>query len=380
MGILTFIVPRVKDGSDNNKLIRACNLILIFCFGLTACFNTNKEKELKLQWKENQVTGLAFSRIFFPESPEDSIKNLLTVHLFTGENPPPVIGQFRLTINQIVFEPLIPLTRGLTYEVRFRNQPWSKIQVPPAYPDLPPEVLNVFPTQDSLPENFLKIYIGFSTPMQEDQALRYLLLIRNKTDTVESAFLPLQQELWNKDRTILTVWLHPGRIKRDLQPNKKMGAPLHEGDSYQLIISKECEDIHGVQLKQSYIKNIKVVSRDSLSPTPETWQVKSPAAGTRNALELKFNESLVYTLIQESIEINNPEKKTIEGELKIMAKETGVSFIPTFVWKRGWYTILISSRLEDLAGNNLSRPFDNDFAVNRNDRHPDVFEIRFEVK
>ena len=39
-------------------------------------------------------------------------------------------------------------------------------------------------------------------------------------------FLDLQPELWNAEGTVLTLWLDPGRIKRDLIPNKELGIPL----------------------------------------------------------------------------------------------------------------------------------------------------------
>ena len=65
--------------------------------------------------------------------------------------------------------------------------------------------------------------------MQEGQALENITVIKNGKDTIPSIFLDLQPELWNKERTILTLWLDPGRIKRDLQPNKKLGLPLELG-------------------------------------------------------------------------------------------------------------------------------------------------------
>ena len=77
-----------------------------------------------------------------------------------------------------------------------------------------------------MPENLLKIYLRFSHPMREGQSDKYISLIKNGKDTLPDVFLNLQPELWNEDRTVLTVWLDPGRIKRDLQPNLKLGNPL----------------------------------------------------------------------------------------------------------------------------------------------------------
>lgn len=381
MATWIYTVHPVRDGSDYKIWIRACYQVLIISFLLVACnADKNAVKNITIKWKETQATALVIPREFVQGIPDDSISELISIHLFKKADRPAVLGDFHLSTNQIVFTPLIPLTRGLTYEVIYRNNSVGIIQIPVAESDVEPEVLAVFPSQDTLPENLLKIYIKFSSPMQEDQSMNHLSLIRNESDTVSSAFLPLQQELWNKERTILTVWLHPGRIKRELQPNKNLGNPLQAGGFYHIIISQQWKDINGASLKQSYIKKFTVASRDSLIPDTKNWRIFHPVAGSKNAMELKFDESLVYTLIQESIEIYNPEKKQIDGNLEVLPNETGVLFTPTFNWKKGGYLISIQTRLEDLAGNNLNRAFDQDISVKQQGVETDSFEIQFDVK
>ena len=41
---------------------------------------------------------------------------------------------------------------------------------------------------------------------------------------MKSIFLELENELWNPEHTQLTLWLDPGRIKRDLIPNQRKRA------------------------------------------------------------------------------------------------------------------------------------------------------------
>ena len=381
MAILIYIVHRVRDGSDYKIWIRAFHQALIISFLLVSCnSDKNAVNYISIQWKETQATSLVIPREFVQDIPDDSISELLFIHLIKEGDRPAVLGDFQLSENRIVFTPLIPMTRGLKYEVLLRNNSLGVVQIPVAETDVKPEVLAVFPSQDTLPENLLKIYIKFSAPMQEDQAMQHLSLIRNETDTISSAFLSLQQELWNKERTILTVWLHPGRIKRELQPNKNLGAPLQSGGFYRIIISPEWKDINGASLRQLHSKKFTVASRDSLSPDTQKWTLDLPVGGSKNALELKFDEPLIYTLIQESIEIYDQEQKQVDGTLEVLPEETGVAFIPTFNWKKGSYYIRIQSRLEDLAGNNLNRAFDRDISIEKPISGSDSFEIRFEVK
>jgi hypothetical protein len=71
--------------------------------------------------------------------------------------------------------------------------------------------------------------------MMESRSAGFIKLVKNGTDTLHDAFLDLQPELWNEDRTVITLWLDPGRIKRDLQPNLKLGAPLQQSEKYRSL-------------------------------------------------------------------------------------------------------------------------------------------------
>jgi hypothetical protein len=51
---------------------------------------------------------------------------------------------------------------------------------------------------------------------------------------------------------------------------------------------------------------------------------------------------------------------TIKGAFSIPAKDKTAAFIPAEPWAAGNYTLLVASKLEDLSGNNLNRPFERD--------------------
>ena len=71
--------------------------------------------------------------------------------------------------------------------------------------------------------------------MQEVRnSLEYIKVINLNTQKEEDIFLTLETELWNADHTELTLWLDPGRIKKDLIPNQKLGIPIKNGNSYEL--------------------------------------------------------------------------------------------------------------------------------------------------
>ena len=102
--------------------------------------------------------------------------------------------------------------------------------------------------------------------MSEGQSQKHIFLLNHNNDTIKDVFLDLQPELWDEDRTVLTMWLDPGRIKRDLIPNLQKGNPLKKGQQYTLAVAGEWKDEEGLPLKASYTRKFFVGERDSTGP------------------------------------------------------------------------------------------------------------------
>jgi hypothetical protein len=213
--------------------------------------------------------------------------------------------------------------------------------------------------------------------MQEGDVLKHIHLIKDTYDTLTSVFL--EQELWNNESTMLTLWLDPGRIKQDLRPNKLLGPPLKEGSRYQLVIDKNWQDAEGVLLKKNFTKNFFAGFRDIFSPYEYLWTINAPKAGTKEQLIINFNESLDHVLAENTLSVADANGKEVKGKFIVNDHGTIVNFTPDIEWKQGVYTLQIESRLEDLAGNNLDRLFDTDLAQKQ--KSPKDFHTRkFEIK
>ena len=50
--------------------------------------------------------------------------------------------------------------------------------------------------------------------------------------------------------------------------------------------------------------------------------------------------------------------KRVEGTVEVAEKETIWRFQPKASWKPGTYRLVVDQELEDLAGNNVARPFE----------------------
>lgn len=353
----------------------SCKLSLIFfVLFLPACKQANKE--ITINWKEGRAAGIVIPMHLLDG--DDAAARLLSVRL--ENNAEHMLGDFTMKGEHVLFQPLVPLTRGLRYEVFLSDHLIGKIAVPQADAAGAPKLVAVYPSADSLPENLLKLYLQFSAPMQEGLALQNIALLNAAGDTLRHVFLNLQQELWNKEGTALTIWLDPGRIKRRLIPNQQLGNPLQKGMRYTLIIGNKWKSREGLPLQQSYTKTFSVRERDDAMPQPNNWTLAAPKPATKEALIVQLHESLDYFLLQETILVLDEKGNKVDGIMTISSGEKTLAFLPSAEWKEGLYKLCIASYLEDLAGNNLARPFDRDVTKGSEHEVKDFAERKFEVK
>ncbi len=353
---------------------------LTFFVCLFACRHAGENKSIDIQWKNEQAIAILISDAFVRDIRPDSISALVRIHIAGQPNPVGILGAFEQKGNGLLFTPLIPFTRGMRYDVRVRGTHAGDFEIPENNTGNAPHVTAVYPSGDTLPENLLKIYLYFDQPMREGLSGKYVRLIKNERDTIEGAFLDLQPELWNPERTILTLWLDPGRIKRDLQPNKRLGAPMQRGTHYRVVVSPAWADARGMKLAESYQKTFVTIKKDSLSPRPAQWAIQSPTSSTKQPLKISFKEALDHSLLQEVFTIQDNNGTKVTGRWEIGKLEMYVNFIPDVNWKAGAYQILIEPRLEDLAGNNLVRAFDRDVTQKPEVATGEIVLLHFHVK
>ena len=362
------------------ELLRLGPLLgLALFYFLSGCSEKTQDSPVSILWVDSIPAGLIVSVKSSPSMPEDSVRVLLQVHLMHDQSTQPVAGEYSIQGNEITFHPLIPFTRALSYEVTLRGRVLDRIQIPPIPDSGAPSVLAVYPSADTVPENLLKMYISFSRPMHEMYPLSFVLLLRNGRDTASDAFLDLKPPLWNRESTMLTLWLDPGRIKRDLQPNQKSGPPMQDGSLYELIVLSSWMSKEGAMLRDGYSKKFYVRSRDGVSPDPLRWKIAPPEAGSTDTLKIALGEPLDYLLLREAMHLLDGESNRVRGEFLPGQDEAVLYFIPDNAWNRGKYLLRCESRLEDLAGNNLNRLFDRDITTDAAPVDKPFHEIPFTV-
>ena len=347
---------------------------LVFYFFVTGCTEKKETSSVSIQWEGDKAVAFIVPQEFLSSVSKDSVKELLHIRLATSDQA--IIGDYSFKEGDVIFQPVLAFTRGLTYHVYVRDKLIDELRIQ-AGNTIAPQIIAVYPAIDTVPENLLKFYISFSKPMQEGDVFKHVHLIKDGHDTLTAVFL--EQELWNNESTILTVWLDPGRIKKDLQPNRSLGPPLKTGSWYQFVIDKDWQDGEGVLLKENFIKKFVAGFHDGISPDEKLWTLSSPTTGTKEQLKINFHESLDKVLAENTMSIADENGNEVKGKFSVDSNGTIASFTPDNEWKRGAYLLNIESRLEDLAGNNLDRLFDTDLTKEQKGTtkiHTRRFEIR----
>jgi hypothetical protein len=282
----------------------------------------------------------------------------------------PVLGDYTLRGERLVFTPRFQLKPGLAYRAALDPNALADAASPsaqrvesilslPAPPRTGPTVVQaVYPSADVLPENQLKFYVQFSAPMRRGDSYRHTQLLDSAGASVEAPFLELAEELWDESGQRLTLLLDPGRVKQDLKPHKEVGRALAEGGKYALLISSEWRDANGEKLGGEFRKTFRVTKADVRQPDPTRWKMTIPAAGTRQPLVVKFNEPLDHALLQHAINVSSPIGGLVDGRIRVDENETRWRFLPAKSWDVGTHRLLIEATLEDLAGNSIARPFE----------------------
>lgn len=380
MAILTFGHPMAKvfklNISIKVRLYTMYSLTFLVVGMLNSC--ENHQNKIELVWKNKRATGIQIPKHLLKDfsitEPNSSLKIVLLKATNQG-----ILGNFVSANTSLIFEPLIPLTPGLTYHILQNNAPIGEITVPFDESEQAPALISIYPETDTLPENTLKFYFRFSKPMRTGQSLQFICLLDKNKDTLRNIFLNLQPELWDSSTTVYTLWLDPGRIKRGLVLNKELGNPLKTKERYQLVVSQQWRDNRGLKLAKQYTKEFLVGKWDNKVPDISQWQLNLPKAGVSTPLIINTYQPLDHYLLQESISIIDKNGMPVKGSISISAKDKLWYFSPSESWKAENYRLRVNALLEDLAGNNLNRVFDRDITKEKKKNNA-YYELAFDLK
>jgi hypothetical protein len=284
---------------------------------------------------------------------------------------PAVLGSYDVDRDVVRFRPRFPLTPGVRYHVIFhpskipgstaaKQEPIiGEIFLPKPVQE-PTVVQQIYPSGNQLPENQLRFYIHFSSPMRQGEAYEHIHLLDSSGKPVDQPFLELAEELWDPEGKRLTLLLNPGRIKKGLKPREELGPIMEAGKNYSLVIDPQWNDAYGNPLREGYRKVIQAGAALETSPDPKTWKIQPPSSGSILPLRVTFSRFLDHALLQRMITVADVQGRPVAGTVAVAHQERSWDFTPAQPWQVGSYHLIIDTRLEDPAGNSVGRPFEVD--------------------
>jgi hypothetical protein len=167
--------------------------------------------------------------------------------------------------------------------------------------------------------------------------------LRSDGSKIQEPFL--EQELWSPDGRILTVLMHPGRVKSGLAARAQMGPILSMGEHVSVALD-------GIP-----IKRWSVGPTDDAGPVTSAWKVSAVRAASLQPIVVAFDGPIDG---QEAgyLAIADTSGHRVAGRSRLMAGESAWTFTPDVPWRAGVYKLVVRGTLEDPAGNRLGSRFE----------------------
>lgn len=275
----------------------------------------------------------------------------------------PVAGRKERGAQFLKFTPAFGFVAGQEYVVRTQRggEPhrFTDFRIPREVADAPALVTGVYPSGGVLPENALRFYVHFSVPMAPHLASKFVTLRDSSGCADRAAFMMFKQELWNADRTRLTVLIDPGRIKRGVATNLDLGPALRDGERYSLTVDEGWPAADGSSTLQSFSKHFRVSGALRERPDAGRWGWRPPRPGTCEPLKIAFDRPFDRHFLDDALDVVIGDGQRVDGTSVVGEDEMSWSFIPEEPWPVGDVGIAVDDALEDVAGNNFRELLDN---------------------
>jgi hypothetical protein len=300
-----------------------------------------------------------------------------TVHVEGAEaDAPAVLGDYIVEAASVRFRPRFAFSAGLTYRARF-GETSLVFTMPARDPGERPSVVALYPASSEVPANLLRLYVHFSHPMRAKDVSKRIHLFDAAGREVPLPFVEIETGLWDSEGKRLTLFFHPGRVKRGVGPNLALGPPLEAGNVYRLVVDREMKDERGYELESSFEHVLRAGPADRSSPDPARWTL---FVRDRSApLEVALDEPLDRALLLRLVRVESDSGAEVPGVSSVSSNETRFVFTPDRPWSPGTYVLRVGSHIEDLAGNKPGRLFDESMG-RAPASSPKAVELSFEAR
>jgi hypothetical protein len=302
---------------------------------------------------------------------------------------PSVAGNYEVDGDALCFVPTYPFVAGTSYTVLVHHSlieatamfelddfdPFTITRVRDELIAPAARVVAIHPSAEEVPRNLLRFYLHFSAPMSEGFVAEHVHVVDALTgEPLLGVLLPMEPELWDPERTRVTVLFDPARIKQGLAPHREAGYPLCEGATVEVVVDDGFADAHGRPLADAFHRRYRVGGDVRRRVEPAEWELCAPAAGSRDPVVIGFDRPLDHALLRRCLVVvdadGDGDATRVPGRAEVPDGERSWEFTPAAGWHDAPYGLVVDTTLEDLAGNSVARVFDRDLAEPDHDPIP----------
>jgi hypothetical protein len=313
-------------------------------------------------WSTDELASLRRANLT-----EDGWTKIVSLHV--ANNPSGVVAStYTIDDGRLEVTPRFGLDPGREYKVKIdgAHPPLSRqtpvytttIALPAEAPTPPVRVSGIFPSGATWPENTLRFYLHFSDSMSGTSAVGHVRLLDADGQTIEGVLLDVDVDLWNTDYTRRTVFFDPGRVKKDIRPNRELGRALVAGRRYAIAVESTWPDAEGRPLAAPFRHEFTAGPAVERGLEPNDWTITPPTAGTRDPLRVSFPWSLDAGLLERAVGVTTGDGTPVDGRVDVVANETSWTLTPDRPWAAEPYLLVVLSVLEDPSGNTVREPFE----------------------
>jgi hypothetical protein len=208
----------------------------------------------------------------------------------------------------------------------------------------------LWPPPAAWPANILRFHLAFPRPMDGWHAMGHLALEAGGDAAPGTALLDLQDGLWNPEQTVLTVLLHPGRVKRGVG---RLGPALRPGGAALLRLDGALADADGVPLGRDVTFGITVTPAVR---APFRLPAVLVPADRGAPIVLDLGRPLDLLGAAEGLRVTDPAGRPVAHRAEPFAR--GLVLHPAPGWPGGALRLTAAPWLEDACGNRQDAAFE----------------------
>jgi len=305
--------------------------------------------------------GAALSAGAVPTAEGEKFIAIALLDEATGQPGAPIFGRYWRRDDRLTFTPRFALAPGARYRITDGGRSIDH-QVPALGATPVATVKTVSPSSEEVPANLLKFYLTFTHPMREGREIfTHIHLLDEAGQPLEAPWR--DTELWADNARRLTLWIHPGRVKRGVNLREELGPVLRVGARYTLVVETALRDATGQPLAREFRHTFRATSEIHTRLDLATWTFQIPSAGTREPLRVRAPVPFDEPLAVHGLAVRTGDGHELGGNGFLDGATGSFTFTPGAPWPSAPLRLDADPRLEDLAGNTFERVFDTDLTA-----------------